>query len=70
MLNVVQNTGTVHVEETRSPKKAWVLMSEGQILTVASDRYNLIDECNRMRGHVCAECTFGYVCCFFPKKAA
>ena len=64
------HTDDVHVEETRSVDDAWVLTSEGKTLTTAFDRYNLIDDCNRIRGHVCADCTFGRVCCFFPKEAA
>ncbi len=64
------NSEKVHVEGAKSGTKAWALTTEGQVLTTAHDRYNMIDDCNRIRGHVCADCTFGQACCFFPREAA
>jgi hypothetical protein len=61
---------TVHVESLNTGGRTWALTTGLKVLTTARDRYNLIDDCNRIRGHICADCTFGPACSFFPKAAA
>lgn len=64
------NSQIVHVESLNSAAGTWALTMGKKVLTRAYDRYNLIDDCNRIRGHICADCTFGPACSFFPKAAA